>query len=361
MLLTGCCGRIGAAAAKELLQSFRSVRGFDLAKDAPLMTHPGFEFVQGRIQDIVGSVLQGCSVVVHLAGCPDDADWDNVLLPSNIQGTVALLQAIEAHNVAAAGEDYPRIRRLIVASSGKLFAGYRSTYPIEADTRPAPVCAYGATKAFVEAAAEAFSCDIVSGCPVTCLRFGWCPRTPEDVEAMRRSVEDDGMPDEFLSPRDAATCIRAAAAAALHRGADAMAPRFAALFVQSIPRALSLGSGEGEATGRFDLSRTRLMLPDWEGPVSTFPDGIDAIVAARAESCAGTDIDNLLRPRDDASPGIFLQRRPDTNVVASPLKDSSVRMRVTPEEWDLRVTLAAAYRIFAMHGWTHSIHVRLDI
>ena len=38
----------------------------------------------------------------------------------------------------------------------------------------------------------------------------------------------------------------------------------------------------------------------------------------------------------------------------------SVRERVTPEEWNLRVQVAAAYQIFAMHpGWTHSIHTHI--
>jgi len=36
-----------------------------------------------------------------------------------------------------------------------------------------------------------------------------------------------------------------------------------------------------------------------------------------------------------------------------------VRDRVSPREWELRVQVAAAYQIFAMHGWTHSIHTHI--
>jgi len=44
--------------------------------------------------------------------------------------------------------------------------------------------------------------------------------------------------------------------------------------------------------------------------------------------------------------------------VASKVKDigkSSVRDRVSAEEWDTRVNLAAAYRLVALYGWTHLV------
>ena len=39
----------------------------------------------------------------------------------------------------------------------------------------------------------------------------------------------------------------------------------------------------------------------------------------------------------------------------------TVRERVTEEEWALRVELAAAYRVFAMLGWTHIIHTHITV
>jgi ribulose-5-phosphate 4-epimerase/fuculose-1-phosphate aldolase len=39
----------------------------------------------------------------------------------------------------------------------------------------------------------------------------------------------------------------------------------------------------------------------------------------------------------------------------------SVTKRVSDEEWALRVKLAAAYRIFAMLGWTHLIHTHISV
>ena len=39
----------------------------------------------------------------------------------------------------------------------------------------------------------------------------------------------------------------------------------------------------------------------------------------------------------------------------------SVRERVGEEEWALRVELAAAYRVFAIFGWTHLIHTHITV
>ena len=40
----------------------------------------------------------------------------------------------------------------------------------------------------------------------------------------------------------------------------------------------------------------------------------------------------------------------------SALKNDSVRNRVSEDEWQTRVNLAAAYRLAAHHGWTHMIY-----
>ncbi|MFK7817428.1 MAG: class II aldolase/adducin family protein [Planctomycetaceae bacterium] len=41
--------------------------------------------------------------------------------------------------------------------------------------------------------------------------------------------------------------------------------------------------------------------------------------------------------------------------------ETSVRSRVSDEEWTLRVELAAAYRVFAVLGWTHLIHTHITV
>ena len=43
----------------------------------------------------VGNYFKHVHVVIHLAACPDDADWDAMLLPSNIQGTVCVPDTLQ--------------------------------------------------------------------------------------------------------------------------------------------------------------------------------------------------------------------------------------------------------------------------
>lgn len=43
------------------------------------------------------------------------------------------------------------------------------------------------------------------------------------------------------------------------------------------------------------------------------------------------------------------------------VREGSIRDRVSAEEWALRVELAAAYRVFAMFGWTHLIHTHITV
>lgn len=305
VLVTGCSGRIGAAACEELLrcEDVAFVRGVD-ASDCPrqLAHESAFEFVRGELHGPkvglgcddpkvgLGCALEGVDTVVHLAACPDDAHWDSVLLPNNVQGTVALLRAIEHRQQCNAQS---RIRRLIVASSGKLFAGYHHRgcapaggFPIGAHHTPRPVCAYGATKAFAEAAAMAFSSDRRTGCETVALRFAWCPRTADDVAAMRQAL-DDFAPDEFLAPSDAAQSI-AAAVTCPWPLEDLW---YVSAFVQSLPM---LGRQP-----RFDVSAAQEMF-NWNGPRKRFPDDIDAVVADRSHAS-----DALLRPRDDPHPGVW--------------------------------------------------------
>ena len=39
----------------------------------------------------------------------------------------------------------------------------------------------------------------------------------------------------------------------------------------------------------------------------------------------------------------------------------SLQSSVSPEEWQLRVELAAAYRLAAMHGWTDLVYTHISV
>jgi UDP-glucose 4-epimerase len=87
-------------------------------------------------------------IVIHLAAVPDDAPFVAALVPANILGVAAVIDAVR---------QTPSVARVMVASSGKIFSGYTGATPIDVDTMPAPTCMYSATKLFAEAAALALA------------------------------------------------------------------------------------------------------------------------------------------------------------------------------------------------------------
>src|ERR1700680_1798467 len=44
-----------------------------------------------------------------------------------------------------------------------------------------------------------------------------------------------------------------------------------------------------------------------------------------------------------------------------PMPSDSVKKSVTPEEWALRLDLAAAFRIVALHGWDDLVFTHLSV
>ena len=339
VLVTGCCGRIGEAAVREILKApeIEEVVGLDTSQscNAELLGNSRFSFVRGNIEnyDTIYKASEKVDVLIHLAAIPDDAE-PGVLLPVNVTGLSNVLSVCRSRN---RGEN--QIKRLVLASSGKLWVGHGQVLqPIKIHEEMSPRCLYAATKAFAESAAEAFAEDIEhGGCPTIALRFGWCPRTSEDVEAMKMCSDEPGQgADEFLSPRDAGTCVLAAATYDLPEDL-----RFAALFCQSNP--------PKNRSARFDTYPTRVLL-GWK-PIDTFPAGIELI-------CQGTSKNNHLKKRRNYS---TLSKKSSFAMLKDGLELSPVRRRVSAKEWKLRVELAAAYRVFAMLGWTHIIHTHITV
>lgn len=255
-MVTGCCGRLGRAVANTLLADGWAVRGFD-CNERPSSLNLGVEYSRGDLADAaaVRAAVTGAKAVVHLAACPDDADLARALVPSNIIGVANVLEACRA-------DDHQTVERVVVASSGKVHAGHSGALPIRTSDPVSVVCNYGAAKLFAEGAAQALANSAAGSVSVTVIRFAWSPRTPADVAAMRAATAIAQGADEFLSPRDAATCVSAALRAP---------PRpFTLLFCQSIP---PVGR-----SARFDLSETTARL-GW-APADTFPAGIDELCAS---------------------------------------------------------------------------------
>jgi len=257
VLVTGCAGRIGRAVTEHLVSNGVSVRGYDRQPRPPSLlpgvVRDGFEYVQGDLCDeaALRCAIEGCEAVCHLAAVPDDADFETVLCPVNIVGLNKVLEVCRGSG----------LRRLVVASSGKIFFHRNGDYPIRPDDPPKITCNYGATKLFLEGATEVFAKD-AAGSPTVVLRFAWCPFAREDVEAMEGITLPGLGRDEYMSPGDCSRCVLAALSA------DLGSWRFAKLFCQSKP--------PPGRPARFDIAPTKKIL-GWE-PQDTFPTGIGWIV-----------------------------------------------------------------------------------
>eukprot|EP00932_Pfiesteria_piscicida_P017796 SRR837773.4673.p1 GENE.SRR837773.4673~~SRR837773.4673.p1 ORF type:complete len:308 (-),score=42.38 SRR837773.4673:131-1054(-) len=277
VLVTGCAGRIGRAVTEHLIKQGIRVRGFDRqprpASLLPAASADSFEYVRGDLGDetSVKSAVEGCEAICHLAAVPDDADFETVLCPVNILGLNRLLEAARGSTV----------KRVVVASSGKIYFHRNSNYPVRLDDPPKITCNYGATKLFLEGAAEVFSKD-PDGCPTVVLRYAWCPFAKEDVLAMESCMTPGQGRDEYLSPGDCSRCTFAALTA------DLRGQRFLKLFCQSKP--------PPGRPARFDMLPTKKAL-GWE-PQDTFPTGIDWILN-QADYVKNPDLKKRVAPGKD--------------------------------------------------------------
>ena len=287
VVVTGCCGRIGKGVVAELSGRGHVVTGIDVtAAPSSLRAHMA-SFVRGDLaQEGVADIVAGAEAVIHLAACPDDADFFSRLLEPNIMGVVRVLQACAAHDVP----------RVLVASSGKVMVGYNgqpvSKYPLNQGTDPAPRDLYCATKLFAEAATQAHAHASAGRSQCVCVRFAWCPRTTADASALE-AVSEGGMGrDEYLSPADAGRCCACFVEAKLPSD-----------FVYETVYCASRVTANG--TPRFDLEPARRLF-GFE-PRDVYPDGISDIVqdcdysppiglfpgtAAAAEKCGASSVGN---------------------------------------------------------------------
>ncbi|MFN8590677.1 MAG: NAD(P)-dependent oxidoreductase [Thermomicrobiales bacterium] len=156
VLITGAAGRIGSAFRREMGDRYR-LRLADLRSNG-LENTPGasHEAIRLDVAEAVAckAACIGIDTVLHLAADPSpEAEWEESLLPNNIQGTVNIVRA--AH---AAG-----CRRIILASSVHAVAGYPWQPSIADDAAPRPVNLYGASKAFGEAVLSTYAANGLSG------------------------------------------------------------------------------------------------------------------------------------------------------------------------------------------------------
>ncbi|GAA1863870.1 NAD-dependent epimerase/dehydratase family protein [Asanoa iriomotensis] len=145
VLITGGAGRIGSLLTERLSIDYE-VRSFDVAAQEP---RDGVETVRGVIGDLDAMVAAcaGVDAVIHLAGIPSEALWED-LLRVNLDGTRTVLEAARL----------ARVPKVILASSIHA-AGFRTrtATALPAESAPRPDTFYGWTKGAIESLGSLYS------------------------------------------------------------------------------------------------------------------------------------------------------------------------------------------------------------
>ena len=187
ILLTGAAGRIATAVRPVLRELADEVVLTDLADVTELQ--PRERFARAELADPApwDVLAGGCDAIVHLGAVPDEAAFD-LLAGPNLHGAFHVYEAARRAGV----------RRVVVASSGRVTGFYRVGERLDGDATPRPDGLYGATKAFGEALGRMYADKF--GLEVVALRigtFGERPRTTRDLST-------------WLSHDDARRLVRAA-------------------------------------------------------------------------------------------------------------------------------------------------------
>lgn len=146
ILITGAAGRIGSLARVALVPGRQVVRLFD--RDPVAQPGPLEETVIGDIADIdaLAAACAGMDCLVHLAGIPTEAPWDD-LLPANVIGAY---NGFEAARCAG-------VRRVVYASSNHAVGFHSTDHDLDCNSLTRPDSLYGAAKVWGEALASLYA------------------------------------------------------------------------------------------------------------------------------------------------------------------------------------------------------------
>jgi UDP-glucuronate 4-epimerase len=167
VVVTGAYGFLGGHVARALALAGESVVGLDRrpAGQAAQLAAVGVETRSADLlRDAVAPLLDGASVVFHLAGRAGVREsWGDRFvsyLGANVLATQRLLEACEKAGVP----------RLVLASSSSVY-GQATWTPTHEDTVPAPLSPYGVTKLAAERLALAYASRDAATTGVVALRY----------------------------------------------------------------------------------------------------------------------------------------------------------------------------------------------
>jgi uronate dehydrogenase len=187
ILITGAAGKIGDVLRKGLRGSYPLMRLLDIA---PLgSVEQGEELCTADIRDIAAleKAMAGIDCVTHLAGVPEEAEWETVLA-LNIEGCFNVFEAARRQGV----------KRAIFASSNHAVGFHRRERFIDNTVVPRPDTRYGVSKVFGEALGRLYADKY--GLSVACLRIGTF-RTPDRPAEARQLLT-------WISHRDMVQLVR---------------------------------------------------------------------------------------------------------------------------------------------------------
>jgi len=167
VLVTGAAGKIGRILHEGLAVRYELLR---LADILPVQeSGAGEEAVIADVRNLADCerIMEGVDCVVHLAGTPDEADWEKIR-DLNINGTYNVFEAARRCKVG----------RVVFASSNMAIGFYRREQVLDTKVLPRPSGLYGVSKACGEALGRLYADK--HGMSVACVRIGSFRERPQD-------------------------------------------------------------------------------------------------------------------------------------------------------------------------------------
>lgn len=172
ILITGAAGRIGQVLREGLRDTNTILRLCDITELSEPQKNE--EIVNADVSDFssMDHAMKNVDCVVHLAGIPTEAPWEN-LSAINIDGTYNIFETARRNNV----------KRIVFASSNHTVGFYRLPNEIDNNVLPRPDTLYGVTKVFGEALGR-FYVDKYN-LSVACIRIGSFEERPCEERHLR--------------------------------------------------------------------------------------------------------------------------------------------------------------------------------